>query len=1138
MKRKASVKSSFISFLLITAILISSLPTPVFAQEKPVVISIGQPNIWSLEQAHYLLARMHRQNLDLQTKSLGDLDPNEVNSQSISIVRQLISAGFKFDEAVRVNNELLKSDKTFNSGRRQELLTQRSTLQAQKTQVSREITALKIAKSKATDDAEKAALQEQIDAKTEEKAAIEDELENVNGELSGLTSASGDFKSVDGSTEGFDSTKIPKSTELDALIPNTRANPSIAASQRLENYVGMQYEIIAKQLTLLRDEVGPGERLVFLELPQSINLSQDQEKNKYYQALRGIAGMSTNDSADNKMAQVWWRIAGYTRVDKGMLLEQELAKIVKELEKIEDEIKYIQYQTESVGNLGNELRTLTESRIVAQDNWETAKIRFSTRKERLTQLQKITLENRTAVNKQELKTLEEEEQKLKSSRIELSGIEAKITKVKIAISLREKETQLEAELKKLCEKEAERQAELKKSEEQIEAIEAQIAAIRDIDPKKLSQAAIRRNERRISRLENQIEELEKIDCARISNDLALLSSTIKQTRVALQLIKDHQLKLDKERARLIQGMTALYTKYEKLRLQVESNKIREQRNDADRLLQGGGQSTASVVTNTISLLNQNTESFLKINDGNVKETDGRQYMFKDTENGREYISLIENYTAEKARLSNETPGVAFLRNRAVRVIDIIPRQNAINVDTTKESVKATGIVGAFSFLFGFGGNVRYQRQKEQFDAFLNQELYTSGFGKGQTDFGWSFFPFSGTKQLAPGVRTTYAVAIIPENAESVVLRAKGCYFPRREKQPLDYNATVDWKNGESSSCFQEQVFILPVPGGAGQGADFYINEIRYSPNRGNGERMVASVYGENISPQTGVTVDGVPLREAVGLAQTNIESILGDKIKEICDGSICGRFERVSTNQLVISFKMPDGYKGTPKITLVAPGKAIEINNLYLNVNGSDETKLDEADLMFGRRPSEAPRSINDFKVAPDPTNAANTPVPQMIGVVTGKYEVGDSFYVNGSLATIDNGSCKTNNLCIIRFPIQKTDFLTVTIVPGNKTQEAISKTFVNPSQLKIINATVARFKKSANNAPAVLTVKIDGSGFSSAVIPTVNAPASIDLEKTLITSSGQMVVEIISPTPVVNITLTDKNTNNSVSTVVMTPPE
>jgi Mg2+ and Co2+ transporter CorA len=1007
--KKITSKRSITINLLIASMVLSTFTVPGFSQEKPIVISVGQPNIWSLEQAHYLLARMHRQNLDLQTTPLGNIDPNETNAQRVEIVRMLISAGFSFDEALGLNNEMLKTDKTFNSQRRRDLLAQRSEILGRRAKISADITDLKIAKARTTDEDEKKRLQEQIDAKDQEKGIVDNELEVVNKELEGLSSATDDFKSADTKLEGFDTGKLPTGA-LSGLLPTSAAKASIAASQRLENHIGMQYEIIAKQLTLLRDEVGPGERLVFLELPQSINLSQDQEKNKYYQALRGIAGMSTNDSADNKMAQVWWRIAGFTRVNKDVLFKAELRKVEAEITKLEGMLK----------------------------------------------------------NKE----------KVDSFNVQRVGIFA------------EKRDELKNRLTALC-------------AEQIRQVEKLKEA------KKLS---------------------DQVACELIEYDLKLLNSAITETTEALQAIKDQPLKLEKEDARLIRSLATLYSKYEKLKMQADREKIKDQQDTIDRMWQGGGEKTSDVVAKTIDLLSQGTSPlFKKADDKNsvrVKsQTENTEYAARDGE-GREYISVINDYRTQY-------PGSGLLRNRSVRIIDVIPRQNAVNVDTTKESVKATGIVGAFSFLFGFGGNVRYQRQKETFDEFINQELYTSGFGKGDTDFGWSFFPFNTSKQLAPGLRTTYAVAIIPDNAETIVLKAQGCYFPRREKQPGSYDATNNWRAGrESAGCLErEQIFVIPVPGGASDGSDFYVTGIGYSPGRASGERMVASIYGQNISPQIGVTIDGIALTQAVGLAQTGVESIVSEKVAENCTNQIpCGRFERISSEQIVISFKMPDGSKpGTPRITLIAPGKAIEINNLNLSVNGRDDSKLDEFDFMFGKRPGEIPRSINDFRVAPDPAGSFTT-----IGVVTGKFVNGDDFYVNGSLAAIDGGKCKTVNLCIIKFPNQQTDMLTVTAAPQDEKEEAVSKSFVNPVQLRITKAAVANFVKATDTKPSMLTVVIDGSGFSDAVIAAVNVPASI--ERRLTPTSGQMVLEIKSPPPVVHILLTDKNTNYTVSTIVETP--
>jgi hypothetical protein len=55
----------------------------------------------------------------------------------------------------------------------------------------------------------------------------------------------------------------------------------------------MQYEIVAKQLTSLRDEAGAGHRIIFLEMPTSIE-SADRKK--------------IGNGGEDKLAQSWWRV--------------------------------------------------------------------------------------------------------------------------------------------------------------------------------------------------------------------------------------------------------------------------------------------------------------------------------------------------------------------------------------------------------------------------------------------------------------------------------------------------------------------------------------------------------------------------------------------------------------------------------------------------------------------------------------------------------------------------------------------------------------------------------------------------------------------------------------------------------------
>jgi hypothetical protein len=611
-------------------------------------------------------------------------------------------------------------------------------------------------------------------------------------------------------------------------------------------------------------------------------------------------------------------------------------------------------------------------------------------------------------------------------------------------------------------------------------------------------------------------------CKSLQHDIAGLEDSIKQIekaiaakRAAIQQVDDQETILQSERTKLAQALTSLTTKFEKLRLDQLRDTIRDQQNLADGLLQGGSASTRDIVRRAKSSVIKSNPSAAKLMKDETKETK------EETTDGKKDPTQFED-------LENDPS------NRSVRTIDIIPRQNAINVNDTKQTVAKTGIFAAVSFLFGFGGKFTYERQREHAEQFLNQELFTSGFGKGEKDFGWNFYPFAGSKQLASGVRTTFAVAIIPKDAESLLLKARGCYFPRKENQPLNYIDAASWdtdNNQKIKRCNEEQAFVLPVPGGSGDGANYYVTGLRYTPHLDPGDRMIATITGQNLPSQIGVMINGIPLREAVGLAQLNVESILGnDKTSDNCVSDTCGRFERINAEEVVISFKTPSTDTGTPRITLIGPGRSVELNNLFLRINGQDDVQLNNCEEMFGPAPDGTLRTIADFKVAPTQGSTTDT-----TGVLTGrKFKSGDQIYVNGSPAT-PVSPCRAD-LCIVRFPKQSTDFLTVTISPTDAKEKAVSKTFANPTNVSIVSASVISYVEEQPQVN-VLTVRLDGSGFKETLTVEIQkSDGSTPSPTRIVPSAGQMFLKIPSPEPIVQINIKDPANNRVVSAVVVRP--
>ena len=972
-------RNHWLTFFIIASLLSPTLfPFAASAQDrkrKPVVVSFGQPNIWSLEQAHYLLARMHMTNLELQAKALADtdLDPNATQGTRIQILKQLLEVGAQFDQGVGFQNERIVETARFNDSRRRNLITNRDRLQEDSLQVDLQINQLERERAVADPTSLRAKeLDAQIAQKKADQQAMEKALKFHNDELKTLSSAepTGTPVSPSALPSPFDKNRLPSSA-FEKIIDDEfkkvlDKDPKLNATTMLDNTVQLQHEIIAKQLTLLRDEVGPGERLVFLELPQSL--------------------YTTPGQGDEKMAQTWWHVNGYTRTDP-------LTRLLLELYEVE---------------------------------WKWAKIKtvpaFAKVEDRIYDL-KCTVEDR---NRIEVKVVDRElsdfGRMYHDFKCEHSGARERI--------LRNLFREVSSDFDRVEQGGARETSKI-------------VEAIRDVIGVKTKPA-------------------DKDDEAGVTR----LPVTVKAG------VKSRQ---------------EMYDLREKL---------------------------LKILSDT----NPKVES---------DSTGGPLYSF---DQGIEFVSLDDGPTP--------TPS-ANIASRTVRTVDIIPRQSSLNVNDIQSTVKATGILAAFKFLFGFAGQVNFQRQKEQYEQFVHQELYASGFGKGNVDFGWTFGAVPGTNRVQPGVRTTYAALVVPDDADSLVLSARGCYFPRKSYQPLDFADTghSDWDDDgkfKRYNCGDQQTYIVPIPGG-GNTSNFWVTTVNYQPVN-NGEFVTVSVRGNNFSSQMGVLVNGIPLSPTVGLAHPHllpkkaVPPTTSSNSPSGCADStnICGRYERVDSGQIVFSFRMPDKSAiGIPTITLVGPGRSVDVNslpNLYVNGArlGKNDKGMDErlveteqrVAYMFGVRPS-----LMDVQVL---TAVANAGSLEAVLIGSGFDNAKDTVYVNGVKLDPASRTFKSPNLYELKMPVTTDDMLKVTVV---QEKSVVTKSIPNPAALKIATATIL------NSAAAVLTVKIEGTGFTPRIIPgntTGAQPESLEF-----VSGNELIVKLRNPQPPIVLRLTDPLTGRTVSTVI-----
>src|SRR5258708_71658 len=245
-------------------------------KNKAVRIRLGEPSIWSLEQAHYLLESARKRNLSLRGTSPDKLDPNAVNGARFDFLRTMLSVQGEFDQKVGVDNA--------------NAVATRPAVDAKIASIQKDIGALNKQRDALTMQLQNAITTDAITVITTKRDDIDKQIAGKQDDLAKLAGS----KTLTLPGTGDKPTLIAPSmtdtiTKLWSDLPADYRLPKLTASQQLDNHVGFGYELISKQLTQLRDEVGPGRRVVFLEMPQSID---------------GVPG-----KAKNHWAQSWWQVS-------------------------------------------------------------------------------------------------------------------------------------------------------------------------------------------------------------------------------------------------------------------------------------------------------------------------------------------------------------------------------------------------------------------------------------------------------------------------------------------------------------------------------------------------------------------------------------------------------------------------------------------------------------------------------------------------------------------------------------------------------------------------------------------------------------------------------------------------------------
>ncbi|MGB9228899.1 MAG: hypothetical protein WCC24_04110 [Terracidiphilus sp.] len=94
------------------------------------------------------------------------------------------------------------------------------------------------------------------------------------------------------------------------------------------------------------------------------------------------------------------------------------------------------------------------------------------------------------------------------------------------------------------------------------------------------------------------------------------------------------------------------------------------------------------------------------------------------------------------------------------VVDLMPRVASVNVANTKYRDNAD-IFGVLLSFFSFGINASYNREHLKMSQTLGQSSYITGYGVGQSSFGWKFGIPLGDNFVSSDTKTTFAIIAAP-----------------------------------------------------------------------------------------------------------------------------------------------------------------------------------------------------------------------------------------------------------------------------------------------------------------------------------------------------------------------------------------
>src|SRR6266404_746581 len=238
---KRSRRGAIIPFCLI-ALLPIVAPTVGAQNKSQITVEVGQPNIWSLGQAHYLLAGMRENSRGLGVKVPlpTDLDPYSANGARLNVLRTLLGADADFNGVAGAQNDMIRKKFDTEFSHFSAAQNRIDTIVGPYATAVSEVSDLTVQLAALPDNPANADRRKQLSAHIARRTAERDELKAELDELRKTSSPTlGTLTPSPAATGSVTPQPDDLKSVFDAIVKGS-STPRLDASTALDNYVQMQ----------------------------------------------------------------------------------------------------------------------------------------------------------------------------------------------------------------------------------------------------------------------------------------------------------------------------------------------------------------------------------------------------------------------------------------------------------------------------------------------------------------------------------------------------------------------------------------------------------------------------------------------------------------------------------------------------------------------------------------------------------------------------------------------------------------------------------------------------------------------------------------------------------------------------------